>query len=82
MERKLLDNIALNCPNCQGQDFSFNKEKTYVKCNTCGKDYFGGVKEVFAMNLSSNKEINDFAIRETERTLEKALRGHKNIKFK
>jgi ribosomal protein S27E len=38
--------IQLRCITCGDKDFEFNEEKTWVKCNRCGKEYLGGYDEL------------------------------------
>lgn len=82
--------IQLRCITCGDSDFQFNDEKTWVKCNRCGKEYLGGYDELVALN---QEKIND-ELEDTEKEVTKdlkddltkmmkdAFKGNKNIKFK
>lgn len=82
--------IQLRCITCGDTDFEFNDEKTWVKCNRCGKEYLGGYDELVELN---QKKIND-ELENTKKEIAKdfkdditkmmkdAFKGNKNIKFK
>jgi ribosomal protein S27E len=82
--------IKLRCITCGDTDFQFNDEKTWVKCNRCGKEYMGGYDELVELN---QKEINDELDGTKEeitkdlkgdltKMMKDAFKGNKNIKFK
>lgn len=45
-------NIGLKCRcmQCGDSDFETNLDRTYAKCKICGKEYFGGYKELINLN--------------------------------
>ncbi|MGL5563641.1 MAG: hypothetical protein ACRDCN_13640 [Tannerellaceae bacterium] len=63
--------IALRCIVCGGQDFEFNEDNSYFKCNLCNREYIGGYNELVELNKGTifqeveafktevNKDISD-----------------------
>ncbi len=91
MKNNYLRDISLRCEVCGHDDrFEFNEDKSYVKCNACGKEYHKGIdelKELNALLISDNLEdMKREAIPEIKKdlmnSLKKAFKGNKNIKFK
>lgn len=53
-------NVQLECATCGGQDFEFNDDKTYIKCNTCEREYLGGYDELVEYNQRKiNQTLED-----------------------
>lgn len=61
--------INLRCVVCASESFSYNDDQSYVKCKTCGREYFGGYDELVQLNEEfieaeisdiSNQIKNDF----------------------
>lgn len=83
-------NIQLRCITCGDTDFEFNDDKTWIKCNRCGKEYQGGYNELVELNQENiNQELedtkNDIAKDlkdDITQMLRDAFKGKKNIKFK
>ena len=82
--------IQLRCITCGDTDFEFNDNKSWIKCNRCGKEYNGGYDELVELNQENiNQEIektkeevgNDLQKEMTD-MFKKAFKGNKNIKFK
>lgn len=82
--------IQLRCISCGDTDFEFKEDKSWIKCNRCGKEYLGGYDELVELNQETiNQELKktqeelgkDLQNDVTER-LKKAFKGNKNIKFK
>lgn len=82
--------IQLRCLTCGDTDFEFNEDKSWIKCNRCGKEYLGGYDELVELNQGNiNQELED-SKDEISKDLEKditkmfkdAFKGNKNIKFK
>lgn len=81
--------IQLQCITCGNTDFEFNNNKSWVKCNGCGKEYLGGYDEL----VDFNQEIINQELEETKDELLKdvkkditdmikdTFKGNKNIKF-
>lgn len=42
--------IKLQCITCGGTDFEANDDKTYIKCNTCNREYLNGYDELVELN--------------------------------
>jgi len=82
--------IQLRCITCGGTNFEFNKEKTWIKCNRCGKEYLGGYDELAELNQENiNRELEDTKKEVTKelkdditKIFKDAFKGNKNIKFK
>lgn len=54
-ESKSLDNFTFAYPGCRCIDcfeerFEWNKDKSYVRCKVCGKEYLGGYNELVDLN--------------------------------
>ena len=50
--------IQLRCVVCGSEDhFDYNKDKSYIKCTNCGKEYFGGYDELVACNQDQIEEV-------------------------
>lgn len=82
--------IALRCITCGGEDFEFNEDKSYIKCNLCNREYFGGYDELVELNEETISESIDSTKNEIESDLQKelsdifknAFKGNKYIKIK
>jgi phage/plasmid primase-like uncharacterized protein len=84
-------NIKLQCCVCGSEDqFEFNDDKSYVKCESCGKEYFGGYEELKECNQhlieNSIKEIKENVMQDLKKDwndmLKNAFGNNKNIKIK
>jgi len=83
-------NIQLRCISCGDTDFEFNDDKTWIKCNRCGKEYQGGYDELVELNQENiNQELEDTKNEITKdlkdditQMFRDAFKGNKNIKFK
>lgn len=77
--------VKLRCATCADEDFEFNEDKTYIKCNRCGREYFGGYDELLEYNQEaindSIDEIKTEASDYIKKSLTDALKGCKNIKL-
>lgn len=81
--------IQLRCVACGDIDFEINDDKSYIKCNRCGKEYLGGYDELVALNEKNiNKELEKTkaeilrdAKKDMTKSLKDAFKGNKNIKF-
>lgn len=82
--------IELKCITCGDSNFTYNEDKTFIKCNRCDKKYSGGYDELVELNQDTiNQELDELkeevvkdAKQEFQDMLKKALKGSKNIKFK
>ena len=82
--------IQLRCITCGDTDFEFNEDKSWIKCNRCGKEYNGGYDELVELNqeninqvLEKTKEaVGKDLQKEMTNMFKKAFKGNKNIKFK
>lgn len=83
--------IQLRCVVCgSDSDFEFNKDKTYIKCKKCNREYLGGYDELVELNQDHIQdeidEMKDEVTHDAEKylrdSLKIALKGNKFIKFK
>lgn len=77
----------LKCTVCGAENqFEFNEDKTYVKCNKCGKEYFGGYDELVEYNqehINSNVDVVDKeVIKDIENMLRDTFKGNIHFKIK
>lgn len=78
------------CIACGDADFEFNDDKTWIKCNRCGKEYLGGYDELVELNQENiNQELEDTKgeiakdlKEDITKMFKDAFKGNKNIKFK
>lgn len=68
----------LRCATCAGEDFEFNEDKSYVKCTTCGREYWGGYDEL----LQYNQDVQDGLMNQLEKDVEKKLKADLQKAFK
>jgi ribosomal protein S27E len=50
MKKSYDKTINLKCITCGDSDFEFNDDKTWIKCNRCGREYQGGYDELVELN--------------------------------
>ena len=82
--------VSLSCATCGAADFEFNEDKSYVKCNTCNREYLGGYDELVTFNQAkidtvmekTKQEVGEEIKAELTKSLKDAFRGKKFIKFK
>lgn len=78
--------ISLRCNTCGGTDFNFNDDKTYVKCESCSREYLGGYNELVKLNQNNiNREVNNIAQevkKDLIKDMQNAFKGSKYIKIK
>lgn len=82
--------VQLRCMSCGDSNFELNEDKSWIKCNRCGKEYQGGYDELVELNLETinqalirtNDELTNDLQKEMKQTLKNAFKGDKNIKFK
>ena len=82
--------IQLRCITCGDTDFDFKDDKSWIKCNSCGKEYNGGYDELVELNQKSinqeleetKEEIGNDLQKEMTDMFKKAFKGNKNIEFK
>jgi len=82
--------IHLQCITCGDTDFEFSEDKSWVKCNRCGKEYLGGYDELVELNQEkinleldmTKEEIGKDLQKDMIDMLKKEFKGNKNIKFK
>jgi DNA-directed RNA polymerase subunit RPC12/RpoP len=82
--------VSLSCATCGGADFDFNEDKSFVRCETCNREYLGGYDELVEFNqeqiglavqnmkVEVGKEIRD----DFEKSLKNIFKGNKFIKIK
>jgi len=82
--------IQLRCATCGGEDFNFNEDKSYIKCNLCNREYYGGYDELVEFNQENIKEVVEDMKSEVQKDLQKefsdilknAFKGSKYVKIK
>jgi len=82
--------IQLRCATCGGEDFNFNEDKSYIKCNLCNREYYGGYDELVEFNQKNIKEVVEDMKSEVQKDLQKefsdilknAFKGSKYVKIK
>lgn len=82
--------IQLRCITCGDTGFDFKDDKSWIKCNRCGKEYNGGYDELVELNQKSinqeleetKEEIGNDLQKEMTDMFKKAFKGNKNIEFK
>ena len=90
MKNSYNKSVQLRCISCGDSNFEFNDDKSWIKCNRCGKEYHGGYDELVelnqdpinqALNKTKDELLSDLQ-KEMKETLKNAFKGNKNIKFK
>lgn len=67
-------NVQLECATCGGQDFEFNDDKTYIKCNTCEREYLGGYDELVEYNQGKINQTLEDVKHEVKHDVEQAFK--------
>lgn len=65
--------IQLRCATCGGEDFNFNEDKSYVKCNLCNREYLGGYDELVEFNQEDINENVEAMKSDVQNDLQKDL---------
>ncbi|SHF64814.1 hypothetical protein [Dysgonomonas macrotermitis] len=66
--------VQLECATCGGQDFESNDDKTYIKCNTCDREYLGGYDELVEYNQGKINQTVDDVKHEVRDDIEQAFK--------
>lgn len=91
MKKNYSKSIQLRCVVCgSADDFEFNKDKTYIKCIKCNREYLGGYDELVELNKDlieeeielTKEEISRDVQKDLSDMLKKAFKGSKHIKVK
>jgi len=86
MKSNYQTSVSLACQTCGGEDFDFNDDQTYVKCNICNREYPGGIEELKQLNeqrlQAAVKQLGQNMVADAEKDLKKKLRKSKSIKLK
>ena len=90
MKKKYELKIKLRCITCGDSSFEYNDDKSWCKCERCGREYPGGYKELVELNQASINMGKDELANEVKKDLKEeiskkfkdALKGNKYIKFK
>lgn len=91
MKKDYSKNILLRCVVCgSDSDFECNEDKTYVKCNKCNREYYGGYDELVELNKSlideeveqTKEEIVSDIHKDLTTMLKNAFKGNKYITIK
>ena len=73
MKNDYSKSITLRCITCGGEDFEFNEDKSYIKCNLCNREYFGGYDELIELNEESITEGVEAFKAEVKSDIEKGI---------
>jgi hypothetical protein len=90
MNENYNQSIGLKCLTCGDNNFTFNDDKSWVKCNRCNREYQGGYNEIVELNQPEiNSEIQEMknvfinnAKIELNKIMKNTFKGNKNIKSK
>lgn len=63
----------LQCITCGDSDFKHDENKSWIKCNRCGKEYKGGYDELVELNQGNIDRDKDFMKKEVKEDLQKDL---------
>ncbi|MBD5397875.1 hypothetical protein HDR62_07130 [bacterium] len=79
--------VHLRCATCGSDDhFESNKDKSYVKCTMCNREYLGGIEELKDLNGEAIEEVKEQIAKDAksyiQKELLKAFKGNKYIKIK
>lgn len=78
--------VTLLCGTCGNQDFDYNEDKTWVKCNSCDREYTGGIEELKEHNYkrieSAAQDHGNKLIEQMFSDMKRKFSGSKYIKFK
>lgn len=79
MKKNYNKTIRLRCVVC-GSDSNFecNDDNTYIKCNKCNREYFGGYDELVELN----KSLIDEEIEQTKKELKNDIQEEINAMLK
>lgn len=62
------------CATCGHQDcFEHNEDMTYIKCTTCGREYFGGQDELMEYNSEELEAFKEDMFNENRDMLQKEI---------
>lgn len=83
-------NVSLLCITCGGGQFDYNEDKTYVKCQTCNREYLKGYDELVELNEQQineateelGNEIAKDAMNDITKSFKKAFKNSKIFKIK
>ncbi len=77
--------VKLLCITCGDSNFTLNEDKTFAKCNRCGKEHHGGYDELVELNQKAIEQKLNKTKQEIEKELKtmfhKSFKNNKNIKF-
>lgn len=91
MKKDYNRSISLRCATCGDMSsFEFSEDKSWVKCEKCGKEYLGGYDELVELNQPKinkeveqmKEEVSEDLKKEVNKMLRDTFKGNKNIKLK
>lgn len=90
MKKNYKINVGLQCITCGGEQFDYNDDRSYVKCQTCNREYLNGYDELVELNEQqidvAVKELGDEmvkdAMNDVTRSLKKAFKNSKAFKIR
>jgi hypothetical protein len=64
------------CDTCGSEDqFEVSEDKSYIKCNSCGREYFGGLEELKGYNQKSLEQIKANFAKDAKTALEEKIKS-------
>lgn len=86
MKDQYKSKVSLQCATCGGEQFHFNDDKSYIKCELCNRAYPGGYDELVAVNQDIINQgvrgMTDRVTAELKADIAKLFKGNKNIKLR
>lgn len=86
MKNNFQKTITLECPSCKSADLTLSQNNDFGECNSCGRKFLNGKEELINLNSykfeEAKKQIVKDVSKEFEKSLKKAFKGSKFIKFK
>ena len=90
MKKSYDKTFNLKCIICGDTDFEYNDDKTWIKCNRCGREYQGGSDELIELNQENinlelektKNELTEDIQKDFKEMLKKTLGSNKNINLK
>ena len=64
----------LRCATCgDSESFDFNDDKSYIKCEKCGREYLGGYDELLSYNPEMIEEVKGQIEADAEDYIKKSI---------
>lgn len=82
MKKSYNFHVTLRCPICGSDDIELSEDKSYGKCNMCGKEFYGGRDELIELNQATINDAVEEKKAEIQRDFEKEIHDKLKIAFK